>query len=153
VPEEITVPKWPGHARYGKRAGRVNHGFLDNNLFHEMFTWPLEAYRDKIAVLVFEFGTFAKSNFSKPEDFFSALDPFLSSVSKGFRYAVEIRNPEYLGPGYFTLLHSHNTAHVFNAWTRVPELIDQIGMPGSFTADFTVVRALFKKGRAYEQAV
>jgi uncharacterized protein YecE (DUF72 family) len=153
VPEEITVPKWPGHARYGKRAGTVNQGFLDNNLFHEMFTWPLEAYRDKIAVLIFEFGTFAKSNFPKPEDFFSAVDPFLSSLSKSFRYGVEIRNPEYLGPDYFSLLQTHNTAHVFSAWTRMPELLDQVEMPGAFTADFTVVRALLKKGRGYEQAV
>jgi uncharacterized protein YecE (DUF72 family) len=153
VPEEITVPRWPGHARYGTRAGTVNHGFLDNNLFHEMFTWPLEAYRDRVAVLIFEFGTLAKSTFPKPGDFFAQLDPFLGSVSKGFRYSVEIRNAEYLGPDYFSLLHSHNTAHVFNAWTRMPEMLDQIDLPGSFTADFTVVRALLKKGRVYEDAV
>ena len=35
----------------------------------------------------------------------------------------------------------------------MPELLDQIDMPGAYTADFTVVRALLKKGRAYEQAV
>ena len=66
---------------------------------------------------------------------------------------MEIRNSEYLGPDYFSLLQSHNTAHVFSAWTRMPELLDQIDMPGAYTADFTVVRALLKKGRAYEQAV
>jgi uncharacterized protein YecE (DUF72 family) len=153
VPEEVTVPRWPGHARYGTRAGTVNHGFLDNNLFHEMFTWPLENYRDRVATLIFEFGTFSKATFPKPADFFAQLDPFLGSVSKGFRYSVEIRNSEYLGPDYFSLLHSHNTAHVFNAWTRMPELLEQIDMPGAFTADFTIVRALLKKGRPYEQAV
>ena len=153
MPEEITVPRWPGHARYGTRAGTVNHGFLDNNLFHEMFTWPLERYRDRVATLILEFGTFAKSTFPKPDDFFAQLDPFLGAVSQHFRYAVEIRNPEYLGPDYFSLLSSHNTAHVFNAWTRMPELGEQIAMPGAFTTDFTVVRALLKKGRAYEQAV
>ena len=30
VPEEITVPRWPGHARYGMRAGTANQGFLDD---------------------------------------------------------------------------------------------------------------------------
>src|SRR4051794_23759359 len=29
VPEDITVAKWPGHARYGTRAGQSNPGFLD----------------------------------------------------------------------------------------------------------------------------
>src|SRR5208282_1526501 len=56
VPEEITVPRWPGHARYGTRAGTANQGFLDNRLFHEQFTWPLERYRDRVAALIFEFG-------------------------------------------------------------------------------------------------
>jgi uncharacterized protein YecE (DUF72 family) len=44
-------------------------------------------------------------------------------------------------------------AHIFNAWTRMPTVADQIAMPGAFTADFTVVRALLQKGRGYEQAV
>ena len=69
VPEEITVPRWPGHARYGTRAGTANQGFLDNRLFHEQFTWPLERYRDRVAALIFEFGTFAKSTFPRPADF------------------------------------------------------------------------------------
>jgi uncharacterized protein YecE (DUF72 family) len=153
VPEEITVTRWPGHARYGSRAGTVNHGFLDNNLFHEMFTWPLEPYRDRVAALILEFGTFAKSSFPKPADFLERLEPFLATVSRHFRYSVEIRNAEYLGPDYFALLRAHNTAHVFNAWTRMPELGEQIDMPGAFTADFSVTRALLKKGQPYEQAV
>ena len=66
---------------------------------------------------------------------------------------VEIRNPEYLSPAYFDLLSAHNVAHVFNAWTRMPSLADQVQLPGAFTADFTVVRALLAKGRNYEQAV
>ena len=146
------MPRWPGHARYGTRAGTANQSFLDNRLFHEQFTWPLERYRDRVAALIFEFGTFAKSTFPRPADFLARLDPFLGSVSRHFRYSVEIRNSEYLGPDYFSLLQSHNTAHVFSAWTRMPELLDQIDMPGAYTADFTVVRAS-KKGCAYEQAV
>jgi hypothetical protein len=35
----------------------------------------------------------------------------------------------------------------------MPGLEDQVQLPDAFTADFTVVRALLKKGRTYEQAV
>jgi hypothetical protein len=35
----------------------------------------------------------------------------------------------------------------------MPTLDDQAQIPESFTADFTVVRALLKKGRGYEDAV
>jgi uncharacterized protein YecE (DUF72 family) len=71
----------------------------------------------------------------------------------GWRYAVEIRNKEYLTPDYFAVLARHKVAHVFNAWTRMPTVADQIATPGAFTADFSVVRALLQKGRTYEQAV
>ena len=35
----------------------------------------------------------------------------------------------------------------------MPTLGNQIAMPDAFTADFTVVRALLRKGRSYEDAV
>jgi uncharacterized protein YecE (DUF72 family) len=104
-------------------------------------------------VLIFEFGTFAKSTFPTVDDFLARLDHFLVSLPSGHRYGVEIRNPEYLGPGYFACLASHGVAHVLSAWTRMPELARQFEMPGVETADFAVVRALLSKGRAYEQAV
>ena len=44
-------------------------------------------------------------------------------------------------------------AHVYNAWTRMPELDEQIAIPDTDTTDFTVTRALLRRGRAYEQAV
>jgi uncharacterized protein YecE (DUF72 family) len=103
--------------------------------------------------LIFEFGTFNKKTFPTPADFLTALDPFLKSLPEGFRYGVEIRNEDYLTPQYFDVLASHNVAHVLNAWTRMPALDDQARLPGVCTADFTVVRALPRRGRPYDQAV
>ena len=147
------MPKWPGHARYGKRAGMLNEEFLDAELFKTHFALRLEPYASRISVLILEFGTFAKSTFPSPGHFIDRLDPFLGSLPEGFRYAIEIRNADYLEEGYFTLLASHNVAHVFNAWSRMPELGSQLEKPGVDTADLTVVRALLAKGRTYEQAV
>ena len=100
-----------------------------------------------VGPLIFEFGTFNKATFPTPADFLARLDPFLEALPEGFRYAIEIRNHEYLSPAYFDLLGSHNVAHVFNAWTRMPALDEQAQLPGAFTADFTVVRALLTQGR------
>ena len=152
VPEEITVKSWPNHARYGSRAGQVNAAFLDAHHFDRGFLRALEPYRDRVATLMFEFGTFAKSTFTATE-FTGRLDAFLGVLPAGFRYAVEIRNSEYLKPDYFAMLAGHNVAHVFNAWTRMPDIGEQAQLPGAFTADFTVVRALLRHGRTYEQAV
>jgi uncharacterized protein YecE (DUF72 family) len=153
VPENITVARWPGHARYGERAGKDNPEFLDAALFRNLFTRRLELYADRVAVLIFEFGTFARSAFPTPDDFLARLDSFLEALPDGFRYAVEVRNPEYLGPGYFALLAGHGVAHVLSVWTRMPELGEQAAMPGVLGADFSVARALLRKGRTYEQAV
>jgi uncharacterized protein YecE (DUF72 family) len=153
VPEEITVATWPGHARYGVRAGQANGSFLDAELFDRQFADPLGLYQDRVATLIFEFGTIPRCVFATASDFAARLDRFLASLPGGYRYAVEVRNPEYLGPGYFAMLARHGVAHVFIAWTRMPPLGAQIEMPGAFTADFTVVRALLRPGRSYEQAV
>ena len=44
-------------------------------------------------------------------------------------------------------------AHVYNAWSRMPELQHQLAIPDSATADFLVCRALLRRGRLYEEAV
>jgi uncharacterized protein YecE (DUF72 family) len=153
VPEDITVPVWPKHARYGTRAGQENEHFLDAKAFERFFARRLDPYKEQVGPLIFEFGTFNRSTFPTPADFMARLDPFLAALPEGFRFSVEIRNPDYLSPDYFDLLASRNVAHVFNAWTRMPVLEEQAQLPGAYTADFTVVRALLRKGRAYEQAV
>ena len=153
VPEEITVKVYPSHARYGPRAGLENESFLNPEIFRDLFFEPLQPYAQRCAAFIFEFGSFPKQAFETPDHFLARLDPFLGALPKGGRYSVEIRNPEYLGPDYFTVLTAHNAAHVFNAWSRMPPVHRQIRMPGAFTADFTVVRALLRSGRMYEQAV
>lgn len=153
VPEEITVALWPRHARYGRRAGQANESFLDAGLFERQFTGPLSSYQDRIATLIFEFGTIPLHVIGTAGEFVGRLDGFLAELPGGYRYAVEIRNPEYLEPGYFATLARHGVAHVYNAWTRMPDLAAQAALPGSVTADFTVVRALLRAGRSYEQAV
>ena len=77
-----------------------------------------------------------------PQAFCEQLDSFLGALPGGFRYGVEIRNREYLVPDYFGMLARHRTAHVFSAWTRMPEIGVQAKMLGSFTGEFVAARAL-----------
>jgi uncharacterized protein YecE (DUF72 family) len=149
VPEEVTCEVFPRHPRYGPRAGRTNEQFLNADAFRAMFLEPLEPYRARIACLIFEFGARGAS----AHEFLEEMVPFFDLLPSTFRYAVEVRNREYLIEPYFDALREHHTAHVFNAWTKMPPLHEQIAMPGAFTADFTVVRALLRAGRAYETAV
>jgi uncharacterized protein YecE (DUF72 family) len=153
VPEEITVKMFPVHPRYGARAGENNPAFLDALLLRNSFLDLLEPYWQQIAVLIFEFGTFGKQTYRGVTDFVGQLNPFLGALAPAFRYGVEIRNQEFLTKEYFECLRRHRVAHVFNAWTRMPDLSEQMQLPEVYTADFTVARALLRKGRPYETAV
>jgi uncharacterized protein YecE (DUF72 family) len=153
VPELITVPTWPVHPRYGALAGLGNPTFLDFPLFDSAFLRALEPYRQQVGVLIFEFGTFRQRSFGTVEDFVKALDPFLSRLPSGWRYAVEIRTAEFLTPLYFDCLRAHDVTHVYNAWSRMPEITDQISIGESRTSGLIVARALLRRGRPYEDAV
>lgn len=153
VPEEITVREWPKHARYGARAGRDNDSYLNPDLFSSLFLQPLELYRPQVAVMIFEFGTLPKRHYDSVEPFAADLDNFLRQLPAGWRYAVEIRNKEFLEAPYLDVLRARRVAHVFNSWTRMPELNHQAALPDAYTADFLVSRALLRHGRSYEQAV
>ncbi|MGA2590451.1 MAG: DUF72 domain-containing protein [Bryobacteraceae bacterium] len=153
VPEQITCKMFPSHARYGPQAGKDNESFLDAELLKEMFLRPLWPYHNRMALLIFEFGAFSRRAIAETSEFLERLDPFLAALPPQFRYAVEVRNPEFLQPDYFGCLRARGVAHVYNAWSRMPELRQQMALPQSATADFLVCRALLRHGRPYEEAV
>jgi uncharacterized protein YecE (DUF72 family) len=153
TPEQITRLEFPRIPRYGALAGRQNESFLDVELLKSSFLAPLEKYHDNIAALILEFGALPSWELEYPERFLERLSQFLRLTPHSMRFAVEIRNPELLTPDYFSCLREHGVAHVYNAWTRMPDLPEQIALPGSMTADFIVCRALLRHARTYEQAV
>lgn len=150
IPEQITVPVWPVHPRYGALAGRENPTFLDSGLLEQSFLHALEPYRHQTGVLIFEFGTMRDKSVI---EFVRLLDPFLGALPSGWRYAVEVRNAEFLRSEYFACLRAHDVTHVYNAWTRMPEISDQLALRESHTSDLIVSRALLRHGRSYENAV
>ena len=92
--EEITIPIYAKHARYGVRAGQPNPRFLDAKLFEELVLTP---YREA----KFESRTPARSCSSSNGTVCPQTNSAhgLTSSSCGypgeFRYAVEIRTPVF----------------------------------------------------------
>jgi uncharacterized protein YecE (DUF72 family) len=153
VTDEITVKRFPKLERFGDRAGTDNEHFLNAKLFIDAFLGPLSPYRRKTGVLIFEFSAFYPTHFERLRDFIAALDEFLGNLPAGWQYGVEVRNAKLLRSEYFDVLRAHHVAHVFNSWTKMPPVEEQMQMPGAFTADFYAARFLLRPGRAYEQAV
>ncbi|MEP7365430.1 MAG: DUF72 domain-containing protein [Acidobacteriota bacterium] len=153
VPEAITVKRWPNHARYGVRKGLDNELFLDAEYFKQRFLNLIEPNRAQVVPLMLEFGSLAKKDFADVGAFAAALDPFLAALPKGWKYAIEIRNDNYLVDDYLRVLRAHNVAHVFSSWTRMPPLDAQVMRDDLWTANFAVCRALLRPGLAYETSV
>ncbi len=105
-------------------------------------------------MLIFEFSHFHPRDFERGRDFVEALDGFLTALPKGWRYGIEVRNRSLLQPDYFAMLQEHGVAHVFNQWTRMPDVSEQMQVPGSTdSADFCAARFLLRQGRSFEDAV
>lgn len=137
-------------ARWGER----NPDWLNADLFVSEVVAPMrEHFSGHIGPLVLEFQTIARKDGLTPADFAARLDGFFSLLPKDVRYAVEVRNAEYLAPEYFAVLRAHGVGHVFNAWTRMPAIGEQLLLHDSITAPFIVARALLRTGRNYAQAV
>jgi uncharacterized protein YecE (DUF72 family) len=154
VSDAVTVKRVPNLPRFGEQAGKPNPRFLDPAVFTDSFLQPMEAIRDKVGILMFEFSRFSATDFAHGRDFVTALDGFLGEIPKGWPLGIELRNREWLTPDYFACLARHHVAHVFNAWTKMPTVTDQMALPGSRpNPDLVAARFLLAQGRFYENAI
>lgn len=141
-------------ARDKVHAGERNPDFLNPELFLEAVWAPFrDHFAEHTGPFLFEFQAIAKKDRVGPDEFAGRLDDFFSKLPREGRYAVEVRNPEFLTPAYFAVLREHDVAHLFNSWTRMPAIGMQLDLPGAFTAGFIVARALLRPGRYYADAV
>ena len=151
--DRITVHTLP-KARYKTLGGEANPDFLNAELFKAEVLAPfLEHFADHLGPFVFEFQTIARAARLTGQAFADLLDRFFSQLPREAPYAVELRNQEFLVPAYFAVLREHNVAHVFNSWTRMPPIGEQLDIPGALSAPFTVARVLLRPGRTYSEAV
>lgn len=154
VTDEITVKRFPNLPRFGTRAGQPNVNFLNADLFERAFLGPCQAFRSQVGVIMFEFSRFQSTDYTHGADFVADLDRFLGGLPAGWPYAIELRNRHWLTPEYFECLRRHGVAHVFNSWSGMPPVEEQMALPGTVpTPRLVAARFLLAPGRTYEAAV
>jgi uncharacterized protein YecE (DUF72 family) len=154
VTDEITLKRYPTLARFGRRAGKANENFLNAESFERGFLQPCELIRGHVGLLIFEFSRFYPSDFHTGREFLGVLEGFLSKLPRGWPYGIEMRNRHWLKTEYFDCLSRHNVTHVFNSWTDMPSVAEQMALAGSRTnPELVAARFLLKPGRKYEEAV
>jgi uncharacterized protein YecE (DUF72 family) len=139
VPRPTTIQGWyertPENFQFAAKFPKLitHEKKLENALGDaEAFIDSMQALREKLAVLTFQFAC----DF-KPE-YFDRLDGFLGSLPRDQRYAVEVRNRGWLTPEFREMLSSHNAAIVLQDLHYMPRL-DWV------TADFSVIRWLGRR--------
>ena len=144
-----------------------NPSYLDSTLFVEHLAKPaMEGLGDNLGPIIFEFSpfffgrSFGGNDGYRPIDFVKDLHHFLDgipqSIKDALKLAVEVRDPEFLDHAfgrYFDCLEYHGVAHVLNEQTWMPSVAEQLELPGIFTTDFSVVRALLRQGTSHTAAI
>lgn len=112
----------------------------DSDLKHFLETMDLMG--DKLGPLLSQFRYLNKTAFPSGKEFLARLESFLKELPKGYKFAVEIRNKQWLTAEFFDLLRAHKVAYALidQAWMpRPPEIFEKLD---PITEDFTYIRLL-----------
>ncbi len=150
--EQLSIYRFPNQARYGKMKGQINPNFLNLEIFNNTVLKPYErVFKKHTGPFIFEF-QYIKAADKSLEQFRQDLDKFFAALPKDFQYSVEIRNKNFLHQNYFEVLRKHHVAHVFNQWSYIPPISEQL-KHDSITADFIMSRILTPLGMSYKETV
>ncbi|MFC2168842.1 DUF72 domain-containing protein [Acidobacteriota bacterium] len=141
VPNSVTLTHYykkqsPNNLAF---SGQPNKYFFDNELF-EKFLERLTLMGEKLGPLMFQFEYLNKQKMASKEDFLEKFGAFILKAPKGFSYAVEIRNPNYLSQEFFDFLKEFKLGYVYLDGYYMPPIGDVFEKYFPVTADFSVVR-------------
>jgi len=112
------------------RASRseIEPAFLDASLAtHKVITPMAEAFGPKLGAVLFQFSPLGPGFLRSPQSFADQLGEFLNALPKGITYAIEIRDPEVLGPQYDAVLNQTGATHCASVHSRMPPVDQQVG--------------------------
>ena len=120
-------------------ANEPNPYFLSPDLLHR-FLEILRPLHGKLGPLMFQFEYLNKQKMPSKEAFFERFGEFIDRAPKGYRYAVEIRNPNYLCPAFFEFLEKRQVGFVYLEGYYMPRIGEVFERFGPGTASFQVIR-------------
>lgn len=148
--QRVTMPGYPRHPRYGDKAGSRNPDFLNAELFEEAVHAPVRsAFSQHMGPWIVEV---APAPFSvEPTWFCERLGQFLSKAPRDFPFAVELRDRKLLTSEYARTLRDHGASHVFNYWSRMPAISEQMRVDGLLSGPLVIARLLLPPGERYSE--
>ena len=141
VPNSITLTHYyakqpPALKKY---ANRPNPHFLDIELLNR-FLDTLEPMRKKLGPIMFQFEYLNKKKMPSKAVFLERLDEFFDKAPKGYDYAIETRNPNYLAEDFFDFLSKRDLGFVLLEGYYMPHIENIVAEHDIRTAKFSIVR-------------
>jgi uncharacterized protein YecE (DUF72 family) len=106
------------------------------------FVSTMELLGPKLGPMLFQFGYFNRSVFTAGRQFLARLKPSLEKLPKEHKFAVEIRNKNWLVPEFFNVLRENKVAYALTDQSWMPRPSELFATNDPITADFTYIRWL-----------
>lgn len=120
-------------------AGKPNEHFLSLDLLRK-FLKTLEPLGTKLGPVMFQFEYLNKQKMPSAAEFMERFGAFIDKAPKGFSYALETRNPNYLSPALFEFLAARKIGFVYLDGYYMPPIGQVFEKFAPATASFQVVR-------------
>jgi uncharacterized protein YecE (DUF72 family) len=120
-------------------ANRPNAEFLSHALLDQVLE-RLRPLGEKLGSLMFQFEYLNRQKMPSREAFLEHLDAFFAGAPRGIPYAIETRNPNYLGAPFFRLLERHRVGFVYLEGYYMPPIREVFERFRPAVADPCVIR-------------
>jgi uncharacterized protein YecE (DUF72 family) len=126
-------------AAHASFAGAPNPRFLDHALLND-FLERLSPLGRKLGPIMFQFEYLNRAKMASKETFFNRLRKFISAAPKDYRYAIEVRNQNYLSADFFAVLKDLGCGFVYLEGYFMPPITAVFDKFHPRTADFSIIR-------------
>lgn len=147
IPTSAMVTAWRNRSPKGfvfaaKVPQLITHAKRLTNCEQELsrFLKIMEPLGDKLGPLLLQFPYFNKNTFASREQFDKLLRPFLKSLPQGFRFAVEIRNKNWISWDFLEMLRDHSVGFALLNQVWMPSIDTLAQALDLVTADFCYLR-------------
>jgi uncharacterized protein YecE (DUF72 family) len=129
IPARSVVAEWkentpPGFVFAAQVPGVITHQKVMKDCQHELTTFlnSVEFLGDRLGPLLLQFPYFNRNTFASRAQFDKLLLPFLKTLPREFKFAVEIRNKNWISWDFLEILRDHSVAFVVIAQAWMPSI-------------------------------
>jgi uncharacterized protein YecE (DUF72 family) len=115
---------------------------VDCDVEFEQFVETMGWLGEKLGPMLLQFPFFDRASFKTRNEFLDRLIPFLRRLPQGFKFAVEIRNKEWLDSQFAGVLRDFGVALVLQDQSRMPHPSELSRTFDPITTDWTYIRWL-----------